>query len=76
MHYKNLAQKALVSEPEFQPFVIKNDGKATTYFETFVKNQMTQLEKKFKEARENLGITGDGLPNKDAIWPESKVWNK
>ena len=75
-HYKNLAQKVLVSEPEFQPLVTKNDGKAAIHFGTFVKNQMARLEKGFKEAWENLGITGGGLPNEDAIWPEGEVWDK
>lgn len=75
-HYKNLAQKVLVSEPEFQPLVTKNDGKAAIHFGTSVKNQMARLEKGFKEARENLGITGGGLPNEDAIWPEGEVRDK
>ena len=60
-HYKNLAQKVLVSEPEFQSLIIKNDRKAATHFGTSVKNQVVQLEKGFKEARENLGITDGGL---------------
>ena len=73
-HYKNLAQKVLVTEPEFQPLVTKNDEKAATHFGTSVKkNQMARLEKGFKEARENLGITGGGLPNEDAIWEQVKV---
>lgn len=37
---------------------------------------MARLEKGFKEARENLGITGGGLPNEDAIWPEGEVRDK
>lgn len=75
-HYKNLAQKVRVSEPEFQPLVTKNNGKAATHFGTSVKNQMARLEQGFKEARENLRITGGGLPNEDAIWLEGKVRDK
>lgn len=76
MHYKNLAQKVLVSEPEFQPLISKNHRKAVTYFGTFIKNQMTQLEKRFKEAWENLGIISGGLLNKDTIWSKSEVRDK
>lgn len=73
MHYKNLAQKVLVFKPEFQPLIIKNNKKIATHFRTFVKNQMTQLEKEFKEAWENLGIISSGLPNEDVIWLEGEV---
>lgn len=75
-HYKNLAQKVLISESEFQPLVMKNDGKAAIHFGTSVKNQMAQLEKGFKEAWKNLGTTGGGFPNEDAIWPEGEVRDK
>lgn len=75
-HYKNLAQKVLVSELEFQSLVMKNNGKAATHFGTSVKNQMARLEKGFKEAQENLEITGGGFPNEDAIWPKGEVWDK
>lgn len=76
MHYKNLAQKVLVSEPEFQPLISKNHRKAVTYFGTFIKNQMTQLEKRFKEAWENLGIISGGFLNEDTIWSKSEVRDK
>ena len=41
-HYKNLAQKVRVSEPEFQPLVTKNNGKAATHFGT--SNDTTQSD--------------------------------
>lgn len=41
-HYKNLAQKVRVSEPEFQPLVTKNNGKAATHFGT--SNDITQSD--------------------------------
>lgn len=72
-YYKNLTLKILVSEHEFQPLVMKNDEKAATHFEISIKNQMARLDKGFKEAWKNLGITGGGLPNKDAIWLKSEV---
>lgn len=37
---------------------------------------MVWLEKGFKEAQENLGITSGGLFNKDTIWPKSKLFDK
>lgn len=72
-HYKNLAQKVLVFEPKFQLLVTKNNGKAVTHFKTFFKNQIVRLEKGFKEAQKNLGITSGGLLNEDAIWLEDEV---
>lgn len=41
-----------------------------------MKNQLSRLEKGFKEACTNLGVTGGGLPNEDTIWPEGKVRDK
>ena len=75
-HYKNLAQKVLATEPEFYPIVTQNDGKAATHFGKSVKNQLSRLEKGFKEARTNLGVTGGGLPNEDAIWQEGEIRDK
>lgn len=66
-HFKNLAQKVLSTEPYFHPIVSQNDGKAATQFGKSVKNQLSRLEKGFKEARTNLGITGGVVPNEDAI---------
>lgn len=66
-HYKNLAKNVLSTEPDFHPFVSQNDRKAATHFGKSVKNQLSRLEKGFKEARTNLGITGEVLPNEDAI---------
>lgn len=37
---------------------------------------MTQLEKRFKEAWENLGIISGGLLNEDTIWSKSEVRDK
>lgn len=76
IYYKNSAPKIFVSNPKFQLFITKNDGKAATYLETSVTNQMGQLKKRFKEAWENLEITDGSLSNKNAIWPKSKVLDK
>lgn len=67
IHYKTLAQKILISKLEYSSFVIKNNGQAAIYFKTFIKNQIMQLEKRFKEAQKNLGIINSSFPNKDAI---------
>lgn len=63
-------------EPEFYLIVTQNNGKAITHFGKSVKNQLSQLEKRYKEARTNLGIISRGLPNEDIIWLERKICNK
>ena len=75
-YYKNLAKKILAMEPEFHPIIIQDNGKAVTLFGKSVKNQLFWLEKRFKEARTNLGITAGGLPNEDIIRPEKEICNK
>lgn len=48
-YYKNIVQKIFVFKPKFEFFVPKNNKKTKIYFETSIKNQITQLEKKFKK---------------------------
>lgn len=54
----------------------KNDGKAATYFDKLVKNQLARLKKRLKEERDNLGVSDENFPNKDAIWPGREVQDK
>lgn len=76
IYYKNLDQKLLVFEPEFTPFITKNNRIAATHFETSIKYLFAQLEKRFKETRKNLGIIDRSFLNKNIIWPKNKVWDK
>lgn len=76
IYYKNLVPKILAAKPEFHSIITQNDGNATTHFGKSVKNQLFLLKKGFKEVRTNLGVTGGGLPNEDAIRPERKIRNK
>lgn len=52
---------------------MKNKGKVAIHFGTSVKNQVAQLDKRFKKAQKNLEITDSNLSNKDAIWPDDEV---
>lgn len=58
---------------------IKNllkEDKAVTHYGTTVKNQVAQLEKKWKKAKETLGVTGAGLPHEDDIHEGSYIMDK
>lgn len=63
-------------ELEFHLIVAKIDRKAATHFAQSVQNQLARVEKRFKEARDNLRVTSGGLYNKIAIWPKENVENK
>ncbi|MCJ1271294.1 hypothetical protein MMC22_011194 [Lobaria immixta] len=68
--YQSLTERVLEGQDEYlQAFRTPEGRKA---YGTSVKNQILQMEKKWREARKMLGVTGAGLDSEADIWEGEK----
>ncbi|MCJ1344479.1 hypothetical protein MMC31_002682 [Peltigera leucophlebia] len=73
-HFKILARKLFQNELQIKDFL--KEEKAVTHYENAIKNQVAQLEKRWKKAKVTLIVTGAGLPYEDDIHKGLYIMNK
>lgn len=73
-HFKALAKKLFQNEPQIKNHL--KEERAVTHYGSTVKNQVARLEKRWKKAKETLGVTGAGLPHEDDIYEGSYIMDK
>ena len=73
--YKKLAERLFGGEkPNYLEHMLEKAGKQ--FYSQSIKGQMRQIQDAYKKAKEQLGVTGAGLLNKDDIWPDSGLFGK
>ena len=66
MACQDIAKRLLGSTPPYDELIKTDTGRKA--YGTSVKNQVIQMEKRWREAFKTLGVTGAGLNNEDEIW--------